>query len=467
MYNWIETTFNVSEGIAQGLALIISLAVVLVLFALFIFIIKRLIGANAPQNRSRQPRIAIMDSTTVDTRRRLLLVRRDNVEHLILIGGPSDVVVEQNIVRHTPLTNGQNRGAGYPAHQQGSGGIKSAAAPGPDLPVTPEVLSDMQQSEPPNINLNVATKEPKPSGTHKPSLRVADTPQPRFKSSATSEKSANPAISASAQLVRSKTETKNILAPKPVGDISPAVKSLSRSSPKAADTKTVTPEAATENKTTDKLPNKAGSAIHSSSKAFSPKDRPSYGSHKISPPSSGPAARAKTAFSNPADVEPATGKTEPSLSPKQTKEQVKKTAPELSAAPPAQIEQQETGPAVTTSLPAASSDTDNKTDVPPTKLEAALKESIEEELGPNSNTAKSSNASEEKPDDQVAPKAPEAQTDTVEISAPTKDGSKELAAAIDAPNEEEPAQADGLGSRNPIEEEMAKILDEVGGQPKQ
>src|SRR5262249_49192395 len=36
---------------------------------------------------------------TIDSRRRLVLIRRDNVEHLLIIGGPSDVVVEQNIVR--------------------------------------------------------------------------------------------------------------------------------------------------------------------------------------------------------------------------------------------------------------------------------------------------------------------------------------------------------------------------------
>jgi len=33
----------------------------------------------------------------------LVLIRRDNVEHLILIGGPTDVVVEMNIVRATPV----------------------------------------------------------------------------------------------------------------------------------------------------------------------------------------------------------------------------------------------------------------------------------------------------------------------------------------------------------------------------
>src|SRR5262249_29558367 len=46
-----------------------------------------------------QPRLAVIDQAIVDSRRRLVLIRRDNVEHLLIIGGPSGVVVEQNIVR--------------------------------------------------------------------------------------------------------------------------------------------------------------------------------------------------------------------------------------------------------------------------------------------------------------------------------------------------------------------------------
>ena len=41
----------------------------------------------------------MIDYASVDGRRRLILVRRDNVEHLLMIGGPTDVVVEPNIVR--------------------------------------------------------------------------------------------------------------------------------------------------------------------------------------------------------------------------------------------------------------------------------------------------------------------------------------------------------------------------------
>jgi hypothetical protein len=58
------------------------------------------LGANP--NRGRMPRLAVIDAAAVDGRRRLVLVRRDNVEHLLMIGGPSDIVVEPNIVRAIP-----------------------------------------------------------------------------------------------------------------------------------------------------------------------------------------------------------------------------------------------------------------------------------------------------------------------------------------------------------------------------
>lgn len=59
----------------------------------------RLSGAGA---RGRQPRLGVVDYASVDTRRRLILIRRDNVEHLVMIGGPTDVLVESNIVRAAP-----------------------------------------------------------------------------------------------------------------------------------------------------------------------------------------------------------------------------------------------------------------------------------------------------------------------------------------------------------------------------
>lgn len=46
------------------------------------------------------PRLAVVDHANVDGRRRLVLVRRDNIEHLIMTGGPVDVVIETGIPAH-------------------------------------------------------------------------------------------------------------------------------------------------------------------------------------------------------------------------------------------------------------------------------------------------------------------------------------------------------------------------------
>ncbi len=42
-------------------------------------------------------RLAVVEHASVDGRRRLVLVRRDNVEHLIMTGGPVDVLIETGI----------------------------------------------------------------------------------------------------------------------------------------------------------------------------------------------------------------------------------------------------------------------------------------------------------------------------------------------------------------------------------
>ena len=56
---------------------------------------------GAASRRARQPRLAVIDAAVVDGRRRLVIIRRDNVEHLLMIRGRADIVVEPNIVRAT------------------------------------------------------------------------------------------------------------------------------------------------------------------------------------------------------------------------------------------------------------------------------------------------------------------------------------------------------------------------------
>jgi flagellar protein FliO/FliZ len=54
---------------------------------------------RSTDKRPRPTRLAIIETAAVIRARRVILVRRDNVEHLLMIGGPTDVVIEPNIVR--------------------------------------------------------------------------------------------------------------------------------------------------------------------------------------------------------------------------------------------------------------------------------------------------------------------------------------------------------------------------------
>src|SRR5512133_751108 len=88
----------------QTLTFLFAFIAVLALIGVAAWLVRRF-GANrlgANPSRGRMPRLAVIDAAAVDGRRRLVLVRRDNVEHLLMIGGPSDIVVEPNIVRATP-----------------------------------------------------------------------------------------------------------------------------------------------------------------------------------------------------------------------------------------------------------------------------------------------------------------------------------------------------------------------------
>ncbi len=101
--------------------------------------------------RGRQPRLAVIDYAAVDGRRKLILVRRDNVEHLLMIGGPTDVVVEPNIVRAAAATVARpTAGIGalpraIPLPEAGSNGTWPLQ---PRVELQPEELPTLQPARP-------------------------------------------------------------------------------------------------------------------------------------------------------------------------------------------------------------------------------------------------------------------------------------------------------------------------------
>lgn len=98
MKEWLSGL--VGESTANIVGFILIFAIILGGIFVVLSIIRRFSGGGFASNArtGRQPRLSVMDAAAVDSRRKLVLIRRDDVEHLLLIGGPTDVVVEQNIV---------------------------------------------------------------------------------------------------------------------------------------------------------------------------------------------------------------------------------------------------------------------------------------------------------------------------------------------------------------------------------
>jgi hypothetical protein len=92
---------------SDGVVYIISVTLLIALAGLAFWIMRQSIGAGGAMFfQPKQRRLGLVESTSVDGRRRLLLVRRDDVEHLILTGGPVDVLLETGIQSRLGSLNG-------------------------------------------------------------------------------------------------------------------------------------------------------------------------------------------------------------------------------------------------------------------------------------------------------------------------------------------------------------------------
>lgn len=142
----------------------IAFAMVLALIGLTAWLVRRF-GANrlgGGNSRGRQPRLAVIDAATVDGRRRLVLIRRDNVEHLLMIGGPTDVVVEPNIVR---AASARDAGREPPRNEPASRSQAPAENAWPlqpvsEPPMAPPIAAPPPPAPPPRSYRSAATEEP-------------------------------------------------------------------------------------------------------------------------------------------------------------------------------------------------------------------------------------------------------------------------------------------------------------------
>lgn len=79
------------------ITVVLALAAVLLLIVLGVWALKLIFNATGNVSRGRVRRLSVTEVTPVDQKRQLVLIRRDNVEHLVLIGGGHDLLVETGI----------------------------------------------------------------------------------------------------------------------------------------------------------------------------------------------------------------------------------------------------------------------------------------------------------------------------------------------------------------------------------
>ena len=102
---FMTALFGESAGTFLNMAF--ALGIVLVLILIATWLLKLATQGRDSMRRSGQKRVSVVDTAVVDGRRRVVIIRRDNVEHLIMTGGPQDLLIESGIV--PPETTPQRR----------------------------------------------------------------------------------------------------------------------------------------------------------------------------------------------------------------------------------------------------------------------------------------------------------------------------------------------------------------------
>ncbi|WP_434722747.1 hypothetical protein [Mesorhizobium sp. RIZ17] len=174
---WLDNVAG--PGYVAAILWTVAALILLVVVLLAIKVVRNLtFGTFVAGGRNRKTRLAVMDATAVDSHRRLVLVRRDDIEHLILIGGPTDVVVERDIRLAAPRRPALTGDSGQ---QQAAATAPRPRAPQPAPPPAP---APARQAPPPAAQPAAAARPrapapaPKPAAPSQPTAKV--TPLPSY-----------------------------------------------------------------------------------------------------------------------------------------------------------------------------------------------------------------------------------------------------------------------------------------------
>ncbi|MCG6204534.1 flagellar biosynthetic protein FliO [Rhodopseudomonas sp. HC1] len=151
----------------QPLMFFFAFLAVLAMIGAAAWLVRRFAGnrLGASTKTGRMPRLAVIDAAAVDGRRRLVLVRRDNIEHLLMIGGPSDLVVESNIVRANPSRDAARPGLGVeprlnPLDWETETGSEAPELELPPRPSRPAFADELRRPVPPAMPPRRASEFP-------------------------------------------------------------------------------------------------------------------------------------------------------------------------------------------------------------------------------------------------------------------------------------------------------------------
>lgn len=85
-------------GLAPLLTYAFAVFGVIALLGLVLWFVRRSGGGTAARKPAPVRRLAVVDQITLDDKRRLVLVQRDGVQHLVILGGANELLVESGII---------------------------------------------------------------------------------------------------------------------------------------------------------------------------------------------------------------------------------------------------------------------------------------------------------------------------------------------------------------------------------
>lgn len=101
--------------LANYVQFLLALIFVLALIGLLAWAYRRFaLGQKLPLRPSRSGRLDIVEFRNIDAKRRLVLIRRDETEHLILLGPNSETVIETGIAAHSAASTTPRPAGGNP-----------------------------------------------------------------------------------------------------------------------------------------------------------------------------------------------------------------------------------------------------------------------------------------------------------------------------------------------------------------